>query len=314
MYCTTKNLAAQAAVAIGFQGKIVQNTVSLGFTIASTYKHAHAQQNRRVNKAIDFCNKVDKLPRDKKLRNNDGHMGVIPRITHGIESALPTQRNLVKLRSKMRFITFSRQRCLREPHVTMVLLFETHRSDPWSACIYKALSSLISYSKKDPAFAEAIKNLWTDLINSNAPGSINGLNECFEYLGWTITDTPWIVDRVNDTRHDLLHKNSNNVLHELRRSIRWGNIRLIPEREDMTGLAGLHVSMTATTALHRNLKSRDVSKYLRAAWDQIGDIAPNDKGDLESILSGSVRCGTRLRAANLVDSSICVGCGIARED
>ncbi|CAE8607854.1 unnamed protein product [Polarella glacialis] len=234
----------------------------LGFTVNYGLNQQRSLQNKRVDDAEkDVCRAL-RLPHDKTLRIHVVEAACVTQITYGTCMVLPADRNLFKLRTAILKCIFSMKRALREPRITMALLYKTHRVDPKSAVVYSCIAQIRAFLRRNEPQKAIAMNIWRELHENFVTGPMAAIKECFEYLGWSCSpDFPWSVVRTDDGESPV------NSIH-----------------------FGLTLKLYAG-----------------------GSISPKRRGDISTVVAGSIRTGDRLRAANLVESCTCIGCELTRE-
>jgi hypothetical protein len=148
---------------------------------------------------------------------------------------------------------FSMKRALREPRITMALLYKTHRVDPKSAVVYSCIAQIRDFLRRNEPQKAIAMNIWRELHENFVTGPMAAIKECFEYLGWSCSpDFPWSVVRTDDVPLNWLTLHGTLFFHELRRSLRWKLVHDIsPLRPDFCGIQGRHLSYYASTQLLR---------------------------------------------------------------
>ena len=309
-----KSLLVEARSAIDFRGIASKTIRSLGFTCSTRFRPDRSLQNKRVHDALTGMQHIHALPSLKTLRADVIQTMITPKLTFGSGVALPSYSVALKLRTCILKAAYSCQRLTREPHIAMAICFKAHRLDSYSACVFSCIMCFTSCVLRCD-LADLSRNLVEEQGDLETHGPTTALNECLRYLNWALKPGTWQVDRLNDTPISLLTKDRHKLAHDLRRLLRYWLSQRSSIRPKLLGVKDGHIDAFATAMLIRQTIPREVRHLCSDLFDMHGTaLSSRIAGTVTSVVTGSVRAGKRLAAANVADSALCPLCKTIDED
>ena len=225
---------------------------------------------------------------------------VVQASLYGIQSGVATAAALQKLQSVCLRAVWGLSRKSRAKELVFTLLLPGHRTDPKQALAYQCLKMLRDQCLSRPDVRAQIQQVWRSTKLEQPASCLGPVGLLFDVLGklgwkWEVLEQ---FERPGRAPLPLFSGPDGWWLHELRDGLRLSCWRAVARRrQDCAGIdAPAGVDKHATLA---NLKNRGYSC--------------GEQGILRSILSGSLRTRDKLYRAGLVDSPICIFCGLADE-
>ena len=297
----------------GVRPNILSREVLVGDVITTVRSGNEFLANKRVNHAVRGADKILKTDVNLSLKKHGCNAVVLPRLLACSMWTRPAARKLTTLRNKLISTTIGRHRLLRCGENVSAILSDASREDPWGALIantmLKTRRLLRKSDERRNKFIEDIAKLAEKAEAGSTktpfPGPVYALVGALADVGVKLN-----VDKANQKllvtpafgpTVDILHPSAKVVKNGLEQWIRASIMKKFseelqppnPRRKDCEGLPIL-VDRRATLSLFKAKKSpiKGISLFF---FRRI----------LVSAISGSVRAGDRLRAAELIPSDAC---------
>ena len=284
------------------QGKPLQQTKGsriVGAHLRFTYGERNTTGEKRVENGIVIAKRIRWAPLPMFLRAKLIASLVNPGSLYGYPVAGLPQVSMNAIRSAVMSAVWGTRRKLRCRELVFTLLVPGHLVDPVQFAAYNSLWMLRCMLRKRPELREVFLQVWQhrDANSQRVPGPGSIVASIVRRLGWYWHD-PDFFERPGKRRLPLTQGDDNWWKHEVREGLRIAEWRSAAKRRlDCAGMDAL----------------TGIDKLSTCALLNSSSTTHTEKGDLRSILSGSVRFGERLCEAGIWHSSICPFCRMAPE-
>ncbi|CAE8581467.1 unnamed protein product [Polarella glacialis] len=295
--------------------------VSLGADLNTLARRQFGKIKSRIDAAVCFAKLITSLPGAHDEHARVFSTVVVPKVTWACEIAPLPSNAVTVLRSASRKCVWGHGRALRSPHIVLTLLRKGHAVDPGQAHDYRALCGIRQFLQKH----HELRDFWATVWEARSPvrhrlvtGPVARISEICRKLGWN-WDEPFQIKR--PTLPPLhLHQGSDLWWkHQVRDGLRrqqWSAIGLTRKGSGRKDIAFRHpvIDEYASCLLLRNNPVGEHCVWVRRAMEKLDGFTATHRGILESILTGSIRTQSRLFAAGMAESPICLLCGNFEED
>jgi len=306
--------------------RIFKTETLVGDYINVSRAPARQQSEKRVEYTVQTAQRVVKCPSGDALRARAVATLVIPRLPQGTQWTFPTSKSFARLRYIILAAIWSTERRMRCTEIVIAVLSDPTKVDPWAATIVRVILNvkrIISKSvDRQVQFIQCLK--WAmDARHTNIQGPAHAFIRMIRLLGLDldlnrVSDqgnhaTIWISDEFF-ARIDILGDSKSVIKSKLRTWCRRAILETLQDRcvpkVDEDGIIDPHFNPNKA---RKDMIS--ISKYvdMGATLENFGQKKgshqyakdPELANTLKSVIAGSIRCGDRLNAADIIESDIC---------
>ena len=312
-----KSIARRFLKKVGKQFQVKRNIQSLGFSHACQNRGGANTQNQRIDKACAKMHKIKQLPINRRRKCFFVHSAGHSQWVYGSEVQAPSLRKLHGLRSSVVSVLFKKNR-VRSPFLALATFYDVF-VDPFGKWALHCFSKLRKMSRLNPQLASDVLCKAKTLQGTVKPLH-NGVAAVFAYLcnelEFVISNASSFILESKSWGEMCLCEGSNQRFRDfLDTAIRKYLLKKAAKRHDCNIDANIpDVEPFLTRFLFDSDFRTDCNfELLKPYLQRLPKDHRYTKAVLETILTGAIYTGPRLKASGLTDTDEC-SCSAAIEN